>query len=125
MTDISHSWGSDLDVEPSGDLKVASPSTAVQQRILRRLLTTQREYIWNPDYGAGLGNFVGQPADTRRIRALVVAQVLQEAAVAKDPAPAVFVRGGSVGEVQALYADIHYRDAISGSDQRITIPVSS
>ena len=55
MLDISHYWGEDLGIGPTGDLGLAAGSPQVQQRILRRLLTNPGDYIWvNWVYQSGL-----------------------------------------------------------------------
>jgi len=46
MSDISHLWGNDLTIGPTGDLAVASNDGLTQQRVLRRLLTSVGDYIW-------------------------------------------------------------------------------
>ena len=46
----------------AGDLAPAAGTLRGQQRVLRRLLTNPGDYIWQPGYGAGLGQFVGKPA---------------------------------------------------------------
>ena len=99
MTEISHRWGADLGLSASGDLALASGAEAAEQRILRRLLTNPGDYIWHPDYGAGLGRFVGQPADPQRIAAVARRQVLLEDSVARIPEPRVSVRVERTGEV--------------------------
>ena len=57
MSDISHQWGSDLSIGPTGDFALVSGAILGQQRVLRRLLTNPGDYIWHPDYGAGLAEF--------------------------------------------------------------------
>lgn len=54
MPDLSHQWGSDLLIGPTGDLATASGTELGQQRVLRRLLTNASDYIWHLGYGAGL-----------------------------------------------------------------------
>jgi hypothetical protein len=123
VPDISHQWGGDLETGPDGDLRIPPDPVVTQQRILRRLLTASGAYVWNPGYGAGLGSLVGHPVDSRRIQALIGAQLLNEAAVTQDPAPAVTVRNDASQTGQSLYVEISYRDAESGQDQHIAVPV--
>ena len=54
MADCSHLFGSDFALSATGDLLLATGDEASKQRILRRLLTVTRDYLWQPDYGAGL-----------------------------------------------------------------------
>ena len=54
-----------------------------QQRVLRRLLTSPGDYIWQLDYGAGLARFIGQPVNPLQIKAVIRSQIFKEAAVAR------------------------------------------
>ena len=71
MPDLFHQYGGDLLLGPSGDLASVDATLLGQQRVLRRLLTNPGDYLWNPAYGAGLGQFVGQPASVARIRSAI------------------------------------------------------
>ena len=109
MSDIYHQFGSDLLLGPTGDLAPASGSLLGQQRVLRRLLTNPGDYVWQLTYGAGLAQFVGQPADALTITAIIRSQLFKESAVATSPAPVIDVasaldRSGSVA-VEVRYAD--------------------
>ena len=99
MFDLQHQFGTDLLVGPTGDLALASGATLGQQRVLRRLLTNAGDYIWQLTYGAGLPQFVGQRADTIRIRAVIRSQIFKEAAVARSPEPTVGVASTGTGTV--------------------------
>jgi hypothetical protein len=119
--DLSHQFGSDLQLGPTGDLAVADYPVLTQQRLLRRLLTNVGDYIWNLDYGAGLGAMVGQPASALRIAAIIRAQVWKEATVARDPVPVTTVRSDNAGTVTAT---IRYGDATTpGVPQALSLPV--
>ena len=87
MPDLTHLWGNDLAWSPTGDLATADAPALTEQRVLRRLLTTQAEYIWQLDYGASLPSFVGLPGAALAIRAAIRAQLSKEAAIAQDPRP--------------------------------------
>jgi hypothetical protein len=89
MYDIFHEWGSDLVVDSSGDLALSTGSSTVSQRIFRRLLTNPGDYLWNLDYGGGLGQYVGAPTNPTTIQASVRTQLLLETAVPTTPAPQV------------------------------------
>lgn len=119
--DISHQWGSDLAVGPTGDLAAASGSALGVQRVLRRLLTNPGDYIWRLGYGTGLGRFVGQPANALQIGALVRAQIFQEAAVAREPEPVTAVNASQTGEV---WLEIRYADADTGGTQMLSLSVA-
>ena len=120
MPDLAHFYGDDLAVAPSGDLATVAMTQLGQQRVLRRLLTNPGDYLWNPGYGAGLAQFVGQPANAARIRAVVRSQIFQEAAVAQNPQPVIDVQGNTDSSV---YVYIRYADATSGETQVLSFSV--
>ena len=120
MPDLSHEFGGDLAAGPTGDLVLAEGAALGRQRVLRRLLTNPGDYIWQPDYGAGLGRFVGQPAAPERIRAVVRSQIFREPSVARSPEPVVEVRAGDDGRV---FVAIRYADADSGETLSISFRV--
>ncbi len=112
MPDLTHLWGEDLTWSPTGDLATAETPILTQQRVLRRLLTTQLEYIWQPSYGASLPAFVGEPGAALAIRAAIRSQMSKEAAVAQTPAPIIDLTPDPAG---SLYVNIRYADAASGA----------
>jgi phage baseplate assembly protein W len=112
MPDLSHEFGADL--------ALATGVALGRQRVLRRLLTNPGDYIWQPDYGAGLGRFVGQPAAPERIRAVVRSQIFRERSVARSPEPVVEVQAGDDGRV---FVAIRYADADSGETMSISFRV--
>ncbi len=120
LTDIYHYVNNDLSASATGDLQTATGTTRTQQRILRRLLTNPGDYIWEPDYGAGLPRYVGSVIDEREIAALIRGQVLLEDAVAATPEPTVTVtaiRGG-------ISIDIQYTDSDSNSTATLSFNVT-
>jgi phage baseplate assembly protein W len=122
MPDLFHQWGSDLAVGATGDIATAAGSLLGQQRVLRRLLTNPGDYIWQPDYGAGLAQFVGQPASAARIRAVIRSQIFEESAVARTPEPVIDVSvlpGGS----GSVYVHIRYVDSGTGATQLLSFSV--
>ena len=114
MADVWHEFGSDLTVAPSGDIATSGGSNLSQQRILRRLLTNPGDYIWQLDYGAGLGRFVGQPAAAQRIQGVLRAQLFAEPSVARSPEPAIDISADDAGVVAV---QIRYSDATNFSTQ--------
>jgi len=114
MADGAHLFGGDLQVSESGDVALVDGLQLGQQRVLRRLLTNPGDYIWNLAYGAGLAGFVGKPAATMQIRAVVRSQIFKEAAVATSPEPMIEVTSDQAGTV---YVHIRYLDAQSGTTQ--------
>lgn len=121
MQDVSHLWGGDLGLSPSGDLGLASGTVLGQQRVLRRLLTNPGDYIWQLDYGAGLAQFVGDPASPSAVRAVIRSQIFKEACVARTPEPVIDVQSGNDG---SLYVHIRYVDADDGGTQILSFAVS-
>ena len=111
MPDLTHLWGNDLAWSPTGDLATSDVPSLTEQRVLRRLLTTQLEYIWQPDYGASLASFVGQPGAPLAVSAVIRGQMSKEAAVAQTPAPVIGVTPDPSG---SLYVSIRYADAATG-----------
>jgi len=122
MADLWHQFGSDLMVGATGDMAAATGALAGQQRVLRRLLTNPGDYIWQPGYGAGLGQFVGSPASAAQIRAVVRSQIFKEAAVARTPEPIVDVTADASGTV---YVYLRYADAASGTTQILSFSVDN
>jgi len=124
MPDLFHQWGSDLSLSPTGDLALANGPDLTRQRVLRRLLTNQGDYIWQLDYGAGLPGFVGQPANPAGIAALVRGQIFQEPSVAQTPEPVINVSPvlGS-GPTGGLALALRYADAASDATQSLSFTV--
>lgn len=120
MPDASHIYGGDLTVGPGGDLAVVDGTVLGQQRVLRRLLTNPGDSVWNPNYGAGLSRFVGQPASVARIRSVIRSQIFQESAVARSPEPAIDVQAGMDGSVTV---QVRYADRLTGAAQVLSFTV--
>jgi phage baseplate assembly protein W len=121
MPDASLVWSGDLSVTPAGDLSLADGPVLGQQRVLRRLLTNLEDYTWQPDYGGGLGQFVGQVAQPRAIEGAIRGQLYAEAAVAHQPEPQVTTSAQPDGSV---FVAIAYSDAASAETQTLTFSVS-
>lgn len=124
VIDIGHQWGGDLDVGPGGDLAVAVGSQAVKQRILRRLLTNPKTYIWNLNYGAGLPGFIGTTAARGQIEAIVRSQVMLEAAVARYPGTEITVSDLNGPGVGALEVSVRYTEVPNGRQNLVSIPIT-
>ena len=112
--DLWHEFGADLQVSASGDILLANGNTAVQQRVLRRLLTNQGQYIWQLAYGAGLRQRVGQDTNLTVIQNIVRSQIFAEADVAQVPAPVISATRDATGNVSVT---ITYTDATTGTEQ--------
>lgn len=123
LYDLSHYWSGDCSAAANGDLLTSSGTERSKQRILRRLLTNPAQkdasgnvvvpgdYIFHPDYGAGLPRLVGSLASPAEIRALIRGQMLTEASVASNPAPDITVTAITGG----INVQISYTDASTGT----------
>jgi phage baseplate assembly protein W len=120
LHDLDQTVGSDLSASSTGDLLIAKRIQRSQQRLLRRLLTNPGDYLFHPDYGAGLPRYVGQTIDIARIRALIRAQVRLETAIAQHPAPQISVKPLMNGIAVA----IHYADAASSEPVSLSFNVN-
>jgi phage baseplate assembly protein W len=120
MADLWHQYGGDLAVGAGGDVATAAGALLGQQRVLRRLLTNPGDYLWNPGYGAGLAQFVGQPASAARIRSVIRSQIFQERAVARQPEPVIEAQIDAAGGVAVL---VRYADSASGQTQTLSFTV--
>ncbi len=119
LNDLFHYWGTDLTASSTGDLLTVDGSVRGQQRVLRRLLTNPAtdtapaDYIFEPDYGGGLPQFIGQPFDRDKIIARIRGQMLLEDSVAPIPPPVIDV--GPIGtDNTAFSVSIAYQDAATG-----------
>lgn len=117
MSDVLHQWGNDLSIGSTGDVALAAGSQLVQQRVLRRLLTNPLDYIWQPDYGAGLAGFVGQPASMSQIQTVIRGQIFKESSIASSPEPVIEVVINPGGVTTTTYVDITYTNKNSSAPQ--------
>lgn len=117
MADLALQFGGDLAVGPTGDLLLGDGAALTQQRVLRRLLTNPGDYIWQIDYGAGLGQYVGWPGAPATIAGVVRTQLLLESAVLASPAPSVAVSMQTDGTVNL---SLNYTDAAMGETSALT-----
>lgn len=122
MSDVFHQYGADLLIGPSGDLATVDTVQLGQQRVLRRLLTNPGDYLWNPGYGAGLAQFVGQPVNAARVRSVIRSQIFQESTVAQSPEPTIDVQAQPNG---AVTVQISYADSTTGSTQVLSFTVGA
>ncbi|KTR90451.1 hypothetical protein [Pantoea dispersa] len=119
MHDLYHFTGGDLGPSSTGDLRTAVGGEHAKQRILRRLLTNPGDYLFHPEYGAGLGKKVGETLKPGEWRALIRGQMLLEDAVSRHPPPAVklaLIEGG-------ISVSIAYTDAITGTPETLHFDV--
>lgn len=89
MSDLFHVFSGDLSASATGDLLTSDALAEANQRVLRRLLTNPGDYLWHPEYGAGLPARIGTVLDTDEITGLIRTQMLLEEGVAQDPEPQI------------------------------------
>ena len=122
MQDLFHLWSGDLSVGLGGDLATIDGPGAGQQRVLRRLLTNPGDYIWQPNYGAGLGGYVGGPVSPAVVAATIRSQMYMEPSVAHDPEPVIDVQTTQNG---AVYVHVRYADIDTSSGQVLAFSVGA
>lgn len=120
LNDLNHYWGGDIAPASIGDLGVANGTLRGQQRVLRRLLTNPGDYVFHPEYGAGLPAKVGDTIDIPGITALIRGQILLEDAVAKTPAPQINV----VEIPSGVSVTVNYTDAATGNPAVLSFSVN-
>jgi len=119
MGDISHSFGQDIDLSASGDFLYVQDET--QQHVIKRLLTSAGSDLWAQTYGAGLGQFVGQPVNLAAISNAILSQIYQEASVAQLPAPTI----GVTQQNTVVTVNISFKDAITGQSQALSFNIGA
>jgi phage baseplate assembly protein W len=122
--DLSHQWGTDLTVGPTGDVALVTGAVFGQQRVLRRLMTNPGDYIWQIDYGAGLAKFIGQPGNASQIEAVIRSQIFKEPAVARTPEPDITVQFDPTSSTGTVYVQIRYVDAPTGQTQVLSFSMN-
>ncbi len=119
--DLAHQWGQDLQLSPTGGLELAAGDALVQQRLIRRLMTAAGDYFQHIDYGAGLGAFVGQPANAALIAGVIKRQAKKEASIAQSPPPVVTVTYLAPDTVTCTIA---YTDSVTGQPATREFPLT-
>jgi phage baseplate assembly protein W len=120
MPDAALPWSGDLGSGVTGDILLCSGAQLGEQRILRRLLTNPGDYFWQPDYGAGLGRYIGLTVDSAQIRAAIRSQIFLESCVARLPEPVINVENTLDGSV---YVQIQYVDSLVGASQVLSFSI--
>ena len=120
LNDLNHFFGGDLSISSAGDVAQAASLTRSQQRVLRRLLTNPGDYVFHPDYGAGLGQYIGQTLNIPAITAVIRSQIFLEDSVLRTPEPAITVAVISGG----LSVHIQYTESDSGVSSVLSFDVS-
>ncbi|NHN93625.1 phage tail protein [Acetobacter sicerae] len=117
MSVLSHTFGSDLDLDASGGLAVVDGATESQQSIMRRLFTNPGAYLWHLDYGAGLPQAIGRSITAAEIQGVVSAQMLEEDGVDQSQPVSTSVTGDAIGNYDCT---ITYTDAVTGTVQPLS-----
>ena len=120
MSDIAHYFSSDIGLGATGGVQVAEGTLESQQRILRRLLTNPGDYIWEPEYGAGLPRYIGEKLDIVALTALIRSQMYLEASVQQQPEPRITATPLQNG----IYVRIVYVEATSGQPVTLNFEVT-
>jgi len=107
VADIGHWYGSDLIVSNTGDLMRVERAVRSRQRVLRRLMTADGDYLAHPAYGAGLPSEVGKNLEAPRVRGLIAGEMLKERSVRETPPPRIQVTPIANG----VRANIEYETA--------------
>jgi hypothetical protein len=102
-------WGGDLNVGPGGDIGVALLESSIQQRIIRRLLTNQRDYVWHTEYGAGLGSYVGKPYSSAAIEGMILNQLRDEEYISGASSPTVNIVQANASALSETSVTVRYQ----------------
>jgi len=125
LADLSHYIGGDLSISSTGGVAVATGTLRSQQRILRRLLTNPGDYIFEPDYGGGLPQWIGRTADLPKLRAVILGQMRLEPAVAQNPEPAITLATIPNSQGGGFAVGIRYTDAETGEPVALSFNVTA
>jgi phage baseplate assembly protein W len=109
MPDLYHDWSNDIQASANGDLLTADSVLLSQQSVLRRLLTNPGDYIWHPEYGAGLPSMIGLPMDVATVTRIIQTQMFLEDSVVRSPTPVINVQSIPNG----MFVQIEYVEADS------------
>ncbi len=124
LYDIYQNFGEDLTLSSQDDLQTVYYAERSKQRVLRRLMTNPGDYIWHPEYGAGLPAFVGESLSSDRfdqIKSLITSQIYLEPSVARAPAPQILLQTIQGG----LFVQINYTESATNQPIVLTLDVSS
>ncbi len=120
MADVGHYFSGDLGLSATGDLQAVDSVLESQQRILRRLMTNPGDYIWEPNYGAGLPQYIGRKLDLDAMTALIKSQMYLEESVQQQPEPQITVTPIPNG----IFVQIWYIEIDSGRQAALSFDVT-
>jgi hypothetical protein len=118
--DIQLLCGQDFSISANGDLATSDGAQEGQERVLRRLMTSNRSYIHHLNYGAGLPRYLGTPIVQATLKAVILQQMKLEAAVQQSPPPVVTV---SYDNTNTVIANIRYIDANTQLTSVVVVPI--
>lgn len=96
MADLSLPWGGDFSPSATGGLVLVDGDALGQQRIIRRLLSAVRSYIFHLDYGAGIPQRIGNPERVNLVAGIVRSQIGLEQSVDPRYPPTISVTESTV-----------------------------
>jgi hypothetical protein len=113
-SDISHWWGQDWALTPTGDIQVVDGIPRSNQRIFRRLCTNGSlagakigEYAFHLTYGGAAPWYVGRTTEALALAGIIRDQMYAEASVSHIPEPKIKISFTPDG---SYLADIQYID---------------
>lgn len=121
---VSNNFGNDLSFSATNDLQTVTLQDRSKQRVLRRLLTNPGDYIQHPEYGAGLGRYVGEFfTDTliNDVKSKIQSQLFLEDTVSKTPPPQIKIQ--TFLQNKGIYIQINYKFVNSNIDIVLTFSV--
>lgn len=124
LADFDHYIGGDISASSSGNIATCTGTLRGQQRVLRRLLTNPGDYIFEPEYGGGLPQWVGRTAELAKLRAVIVGQMALEPSVAKTPTPQVNLSQIANSDGGGFAVAIAYTDAATGEPVALSFNVT-
>lgn len=124
LADFDHYIGGDISTSNTGGIAIVTGTLRGQQRVLRRLLTNPGDYIFEPDYGAGLAQWIGRNADLNKLKALIVGQIALEPSVAANPAPQIALTQIANPDGGGFAVSIAYTDAATGQPVTLSFNVT-
>jgi phage baseplate assembly protein W len=103
-----HWYGLDIQFAANGDDASANGILEINQRIVRELMTAPGDYIWAPNYGAGLGRYIGKAMSAEvfaELKALITAIVVRQPDVQRQPGPQITFQADATGllSTQIIY----------------------
>lgn len=121
---VQHYFGNDIQLTSTGTIALSFGAELSKQAVCRRLLTNPGSYIWHPEYGAGIGRFVGQALSAEKaeeIRNLIISQMFLEATVLRAPEPDI---NFSIPQADIFQCDILYYYGANKEPVSISFQVS-